>query len=557
MGDFANANLADLAYQLARGPRHLRARQLRGVETLLAMAEPKKSFPYDLVYFHITGTHPRHPNQKPIVSADALRSDLPLLAEEITRRAAMPVTDVDVDCITQEALAEQFGVSKKTLRRWRSRGLVGIRAVCDDGVNRLMFPVDGVARFKKQNEAIVERGASFKLLTDAEKRHIVERARELLTQKRRKLHVLSKMIAEETGRAVETVRYTIRQYDTANPEQALFARDGDPVVSGQDRAIWNCHKNGESAEQIAEGLGMETSAVASTILELRARQWQETSIEYIDNELFAAPDAEKLILDVPRPVSDEHAKKVRAPKDLPAYLRALYDIPLLTREQEGDLFRRYNFIRYCAAQAAKTLDVYSATEADLDNIQGLLDRAESIKNEIIQANLRLVVSIAKRHVGRSNSLFEIISDGNMSLMRAVEKFDYALGNKFSTYASWAIMKNFARTVPENHYHLRRYVTGQEEMLDAQAAVADAAPAKSDVDAVRGALTEGLSHLTERERIIVSNHFGLFDASDCPSTLEELGSRFGVTKERIRQIEKRAIDKLRKVLSPSLLEAYAG
>lgn len=557
MGNFASADLADLAYQLALGPRHLRARQLRGIETLLAIASPKKEFPYDLVYVHITGTQPRHANQKPTISTTELMADLPLMAEEITRKAAMPIDDVDVDCLTQEQLAEEFGVSKKTLRRWRSRGLVGIRAVCDDGVNRLVFPSDGVTRFKKQNDKLVERGKSFKLLTDAEKRHIIERARELLSEKRRKLHILSTMISEETGRAVETVRYTIRQHDASHPDQALFAREGDPVVSGKDRAIWECYKNGESAAQIAEAMNMSVTAIESTVVELRARQWKETTIDYIDNELFAAPNADELILDVDRPAADDDTKKVRIPKDLPAYLRALYDIPLLNREQEGDLFRRYNYLRHSAARTVEQMDVYTATEDDLNRVQSFLDRAESIKNEIIQANLRLVVSIAKRHIGRSNSLFEVVSDGNMSLMRAVEKFDYSLGNKFSTYASWAIMKNFARTVPENHYHLRRYVTGQDEMLDAQVATTDAAPANSDVETVRGALTEGMSQLTDRERIIVSNHFGLFDATDNPSTLEELGSRFGVTKERIRQIEKRAIDKLRKVLSPTLLEAYAG
>jgi RNA polymerase sigma factor (sigma-70 family) len=74
--------------------------------------------------------------------------------------------------------------------------------------------------------------------------------------------------------------------------------------------------------------------------------------------------------------------------------------------------------------------------------------------------LRLVVSIAKRHVGPVENFFELVSDGNMSLIRAVEKFDYARGNKFSTYASWAIMKNFARTIPDEHRHRDRFRTSQ-------------------------------------------------------------------------------------------------
>ena len=96
----------------------------------------------------------------------------------------------------------------------------------------------------------------------------------------------------------------------------------------------------------------------------------------------------------------------------------------------------------------------------MDEIENLYSAAVAIKNQIVQANLRLVVSIAKRHVSATQDFFSLVSDGNMSLIRAVEKFDYARGNKFSTYASWAIMKNFARTIPGEHKQLDRFRTSQ-------------------------------------------------------------------------------------------------
>ena len=80
--------------------------------------------------------------------------------------------------------------------------------------------------------------------------------------------------------------------------------------------------------------------------------------------------------------------------------------------------------------------------------------------------MRLVVSIAKRHAGQTDNFFELLSDGNMSLIRAVEKFDYSRGNKFSTYAIWAIMKNFARSIPDEKHRRERYVTGHEEVFEA-------------------------------------------------------------------------------------------
>src|SRR5439155_4415314 len=81
-------------------------------------------------------------------------------------------------------------------------------------------------------------------------------------------------------------------------------------------------------------------------------------------------------------------------------------------------------------------------------------------------NMRLGVSIAKRHAAQTDNFFELLSDGNVSLIRAVEKFDYSRGNKFSTYASWAIMKNFARSIPEERNRRERYVTGHEELFEA-------------------------------------------------------------------------------------------
>jgi RNA polymerase sigma factor (sigma-70 family) len=198
----------------------------------------------------------------------------------------------------------------------------------------------------------------------------------------------------------------------------------------------------------------------------------------------------------------------------------------------------------------------ASPQADrLREIDGLLARAEAVKNQIIRANLRLVVSIAKKHVGAGPNFFEVISDGNVSLMRAVEKFDYARGYRFSTYASWAIMKNYARTIPEEHYHVNRYVTGQDELLDGAADHRTAA-ATDSLNGVRDVIAEGLKHLTPRERDIVAMHFGLTE-DGAGHTLEELGRNLGVTKERVRQIEKRAIEKLRQVLSPNLIDAISG
>ncbi|HRX86875.1 MAG TPA: sigma-70 family RNA polymerase sigma factor [Phycisphaerae bacterium] len=532
-------------------PRHKRLSQVQGIENLLGLVEAEKSYPYDMVCFHITGYRSRSNTPRLPIPGDKLIGDLVAMAEHITRKNAIPVEEVAEPFRGYEELASDLQVSTKTIRRWRKRGLMGFRVSDGEGVSRLVYLRSTVERFVGKHRALVERGAAFRQLTGAEKRRIVELARKLLGERRRKLHVVAREIAEQTGRAVETVRYTLRRHDEAHPDLALFARNGLPAAPPRQRRIWQAHERGETASALAKFFGTTVADIEQNLREMQARKLKAEPLAYVHNELFDAPQADALILDVPVP-EGSRGKSVRAPRDLPHYLRRLYDIPLMTAEQEVDAFRRYNYLKYKTARLIEGVDVCDVTQRDLDAVAELTAAYEEIRRQIVEANLRLVVSIAKRHVGWSPRFFEVISDGNVSLIRAVEKFDYARGFKFSTYASWAVMKNYARTVPEEHYHCTRFVTGQEELLDS--AADHRSPGGEDMDraTLARALADGMRDLTPRERTIVSGHFGLFGAAES-QTLEELGQQFGVTKERVRQIERRAIDKIKSALSPMVAD----
>ncbi|MBI4718711.1 MAG: sigma-70 family RNA polymerase sigma factor [Planctomycetes bacterium] len=554
MPKFFNHDLADLAHQLTLSPRRLRLEQLRAIDALLGIVEPNRAYPYDFVCYRITKYRKRGDTTGPSIPGKALVCDLVTMAEVLSRKANLTAGEIAEPYKTHQELAEALEVSTKTVRRWRNRGLMGLRVVFPDGVNRLAFCRSTIDRFVSANRELVERGAAFKQLSGAERDRIVDRAREILAQRRMKLHAIARVISEETGRAVETVRYTLRRYDEAHPECALFAAAACSAREERQEAMWRCSQAGEPLESIARAFDCTVTEVEAVLRCVQTRRWAQAPLEPVYNELFDAPDADALILGAPEPPAYDGPPQ-RIPRDLPPYLRSLYLTPLLTREQEQDLFRRYNYLKFKAGRCLRAVDLDDVTQEQFETLRGLLAQVEAIRQRIIRANLRLVVSIAKRHVGWAANFFEVVSDGNMSLMRAIEKFDYAMGNKFSTYASWAIMKNYARSIPEQHYQAARFMTGQDLALESAPDERPTAASPSDRDRVRDLIAAGLSELPTREQEVLREHFGLNDGA-ATTTLEQLGKRFGVTKERVRQIERRALARLREVLAPTITDAIA-
>jgi RNA polymerase sigma factor (sigma-70 family) len=545
MAKYKHSVIAELTHQLELSPLRLRLRQFAATEHLISIIEPDKAYPYDFVCHYITGYRSKQSNTARPMVGQALIEDLVQLVEDLSSARPLPVGAMPSTWWTTEELSQRLKVSTKTISRWRRRGLVGRKLRYPDGTIRMAFAEYSIRRFVSRHIDLVKRGAAFKQLTKKEKDRIVSLARELLAERRMRLHELSQEIAARVGRAVETIRYTLRRYDEAHPEEALFASDEQPVIKPELQAIYDAVQSGRTPASVGREHGRSVKAVEAIVREVRARLLVAQEIQYISNPEFESPSADEVILSAASDSDVPQRKRIRPPKDLPPYLQELYRHPLFTPEQERNIFRRYNYLKFKADRLRSTLDVLDADVKIMDKVDALLVEAERVKNEILKANLRLVVSIARRHVGRSPQFFEIVSDGNLSLMRAVEKFDYARGNKFSTYASWAVMRNFARTIPEHLYAAARTVNGVDELLHA-APAREEEPRESAVEAARHILAKGLRLLTDRERDIVSRHYGL-GKDNGPMTLDQIGKLFGVTKERVRQIERRALNKLRESL----------
>ncbi|MEU8112994.1 RNA polymerase sigma factor SigB [Micromonospora sp. NPDC048947] len=295
-----------------------------------------------------------------------------------------------------------------------------------------------------------------------------------------------------------------------------------------------------------------------------------------------------------------------------AYLNGIGRTKLLTAAQEVDLARRIEAGLFADEKLATCTPVSAELRADLELI---VAQGRAAKDHLLEANLRLVVSIAKRYTGRGMAFLDLIQEGNLGLIRAVEKFDYAKGYKFSTYATWWIRQAITRAMADQARTIRipvhmveqvnRMVRARRELavtLGREPTVAEVARAleipeiqvielisydrepvsldqavgddgesalgdfvasvdprtePSDAAAqgeLRNEVSIVLSTLSQREQAVIRLRFGLDDGRQ--RTLDEVGREFGLSRERIRQIEKVTLLKLRAPERAQRLEAYA-
>jgi RNA polymerase primary sigma factor len=332
----------------------------------------------------------------------------------------------------------------------------------------------------------------------------------------------------------------------------------------------------------------------------------DDTVEDVDLGLPAIPEqpaepepAAKRARRAPRPLDNDRGGEIGTSDAVRMYLKEIGRVGLLSGDDERDLAIRYE----SGLQAIEDLTLLAPEDAaGRRRLKRTVSSGESAKDQLIQANLRLVVSIAKKYMGRGMQFLDLIQEGNLGLMRAVEKFDYSKGFKFSTYATWWIRQAITRAIADQartiripvHMveHMNRVVRVQrqlaqelereptiEELADkvgmtpervreiqriAQDPLSLDSPLGEEDDSNLGdfipdlgadapadvatrmmlvaAVEEALGELSEREKEVVRMRFGLIDGQ--AKTLEEVGKEFGVTRERIRQIEAKTLAKLR-------------
>jgi RNA polymerase primary sigma factor len=393
---------------------------------------------------------------------------------------------------------------------------------------------------------------------------------------------------------------SLTELRTAFEEAGLTPAEGRSILRELSEA--GVQLANEVTEKTAPGKSVRKTRAAAKAVPATTRGGQEPAGE--DNQDSDVGDAEVMTLEAEATAFTDDSKDLddQTPAmgdSVHTYLKSIGRTSLLTAEQEVDLAKRIE----AGLFAEHKLETASGLSADLRrDLELVAEDGRRAKSHMLEANLRLVVSVAKKYSDRGLSLLDVVQEGNLGLIRAVEKFDYTKGYKFSTYAMWwirqAIQRGFAdsartirlpvhvlemlsklsRVERDMHQRLGREPTPEElaveldrtpdqieELLrtsrqpisldstigeDGETSIGDLI---EDVDAPEASelvdrqlmaeqLRSALDALTPREATIMAMRFGLYDGN--PHTLDEIGRALGLTRERIRQLEKQSLSKLR-------------
>ncbi|MGH3947104.1 MAG: RNA polymerase sigma factor [Pseudonocardiaceae bacterium] len=368
------------------------------------------------------------------------------------------------------------------------------------------------------------------------------------------------------------------------------------------------------AEEVTD---LESGPAAEDLAEVEV-EVEEIAADPEEPETPSGPGAEDFVWDEEESEALRQARKdaelTASADSVRAYLKQIGKVALLNAEEEVELAKRIEAGLYAAERVRRAEDVTEKLSPQLRrDLRWIVRDGERAKNHLLEANLRLVVSLAKRYTGRGMAFLDLIQEGNLGLIRAVEKFDYTKGYKFSTYATWWIRQAITRAMADQARTIRIPVhmvevinklgriqrellqdLGREPTPEELAKEMDISPEKVleiqqyarepisldqtigdegdsqlgdfiedseavvAVDAVSFTLLQDqlqsvLATLSEREAGVVRLRFGLTDGQ--PRTLDEIGQVYGVTRERIRQIESKTMSKLRHPSRSQVLRDY--
>lgn len=273
----------------------------------------------------------------------------------------------------------------------------------------------------------------------------------------------------------------------------------------------------------------------------RVRDWIERQITFFDHELFRLPDVETRLATMCPATLDNPVESSTVRQGI-MFVHGMVESALLSQPEEVYLFTWMNYLRFRAERTRQRLclntpDLWLVQQIEADLAQSIL-----VRNRIVTSNLRLLVSLAKKQTDSLDQMAELIGEATIPLIRSVELFDVSLGNRFSTYATWAVRNHMWGFLKRRRQLSERTVT-HDHFLDSLVETRSNAQDDIRLDRQRAdKVIQLLACLSERERFVITARFGL-DGQPRGQSLRVIASQLGISKERVRQITLHAVEKL--------------
>lgn len=477
---YLSTAMAQLSAQMHYAPPVRRQEQLRQAERLLDQLNPQQLYPWDFVNRWITGHHAEGHRDAMLVG-DALRQDLLLLVDHLSRLTPMP--EDDEPSFTAQQLAEHWRVSTKTIQRYRDRGLRWRWVRTDAGARpKLRFTESAVAAFERSRGRAVARAGRFTQISEAQRKRIIHRARRLSQVADVSAHRIITHVARRMGRSTEAVRLLVQRHDLAHPDQAVFPRRSPTITARQRRVMARAYAMGVPVRRIAQRFGRTRATVHRAIRLRRAAVLKRVtltswSLPWFDDDQAAQrhlDDAERVCQQIERATdvagdggtddsSDRRDEDQAAPSsrlgrassvptellaDLPEPLAKLYSQPMPDPSQQWTLLVGYNLLKHRAANRRDQLDRHEPSQQAMTRIEQDLAQAGRFRRAIICSSLPVVRSVCRRHqvfesAGTNRQLVSLLTQGQAVLIEAIEQFKPAGRGAFADSLRNTLMRRLA------------------------------------------------------------------------------------------------------------------